>query len=259
MSGFESLQGNKPVGTEKWYWQVFFFSLPFTIKLPVMKKIFFLVLVFIGRSAFSQNCGDYYYFQNNKTIEISITNKKGKETGKLVYSISNVNKKGSATVSTLQSEMFDKNGKSISKATNNLQCDNGIVMMDMKMFIPSAQAEQMGEMSATGSTNYLEYPSAMKEGDALKDASFAMDFKSTSGINSHISMDMTNRKVVGQESVTTPAGTWNCYKITYHSKMVFKMGIGIPMNSDVTEWFAPGFGTVKTESNGGGTQITSIK
>ena len=52
----------------------------------------------------------------------------------------------------------------------------------------------MGEISATGSTNYLEYPSSMKEGDALKDASFSMDFKSTCGINGHISMDMTNQK-----------------------------------------------------------------
>ena len=224
-----------------------------------MKKLLLLAFVFTCRFAFSQNCGDYYYFQNNKTIEISIANKKGKETGKIVYTISDVNKKGSATVSTIHSEMFDKNGKSTSKATNNLQCDNGIVLMDMKMFIPSAQAEQMGEMSATGSTNYLEYPSTMKEGDALKDASFSMDFKSTSGINSHISIDMTNRKVVGKESVTTPAGTWDCFKITYHSKMIFKMGIGIPMNFDVTEWFAPGFGTVKTESNGGTTQITAIK
>ena len=253
------MQGNKPVSTEKWYWQVFFLLLSFVVKLHVMKKISFLFLMVISISAFSQNCGDYYYFQNNKTIEITIANKKGKESGKLVYTISDVSKKGSATVSTIHSEMFDKNGKSVSKATNNLQCENGIIMMDMKMFIPSAQMEQMGEMAATGSTNYLEYPSSMKEGDALKDASFSMDFKSASGLNGHISMDMTNRKVAGKESLTTPAGTWDCYKITYHSKMVYKMGIGIPMNSDVTEWFAPGFGVIKTESNGGTTQITAIK
>jgi len=237
----------------------FFLLAIFRCKIAVMKKISFLFLIFIAFSAFSQNCGDYYYFQNNKTIEISIANKKGKETGKLVYTISDVTKKGSATVSTIHSEMFDKNGKSTSKGTNNLQCENGIVMMDMKMFIPTAQQEQMGEMSATGSTNYLEYPSSMKEGDALKDASFSMDFKSTSGINSHISMDMTNRKVSGKENVTTPAGTWNCYKINYHSKMIFKMGIGIPMNFDVTELFEPGFEVVKTESNGGTTQVTAIK
>lgn len=224
-----------------------------------MKKIISVILVLASFSSFSQKCGDYYYLQNNKTIEMTITNKKGKDAGKLVYVISNVSNKGSATTATINSEMFDKNGKSISKATNNVQCEGGVLMMDMKMFIPSAQQEQMTDVSATGTTSYLEYPPNMKEGDALKDASFAMDFKSKAGLDGHITMEMKNRKVEGKESVTTPAGTWDCYKISYHSKMIFKMGIGIPMNSDVTEWYAPGFGVVKSESNGGGTQITSIK
>jgi len=229
------------------------------IKLHVMKKIYFLLLLSIGYSAFSQQCSNYFFLQSNKTIEMSISNKKGKDAGKLIYVISNVATKGSVTTGTVNSEFIDKNGKSVSKATNSIQCDNGNLMMDMKMFIPSTQMEQMGDISASGTASYLEYPSALKEGDALKDASFSMDFKSASGIGGHISIDMTNRKVAGQESVTTPAGTWNCYKITYHSKMIFKMGIGIPMNSDVTEWYAPGFGVVKTETNNGSTQITAIK
>jgi hypothetical protein len=37
------------------------------------------------------------------------------------------------------------------------------------------------------------------------------------------------------------------------------MGIGLPaMNMDNTEWFAPGFGIVKTQSKHGGTAITAI-
>jgi len=71
----------------------FFLLAIFRCKITVMKKISFLFLIFIALSAFSQDCGDYYYFQNNKTIEISIANKKGKETGKLVYTISDVTKK----------------------------------------------------------------------------------------------------------------------------------------------------------------------
>jgi hypothetical protein len=78
-------------------------------------------------------------------------------------------------------------------------------------------------------------------------------------MNGHMNIDITNRRVNAKESVTTPAGTWNCFKITYHTKMLMKMGIGIPMNSDITEWYAPGFGVVKSESNGGGTEIVSIK
>lgn len=37
------------------------------------------------------------------------------------------------------------------------------------------------------------------------------------------------------------------------------MGIGVPFNIEGTEWFAPGFGIVKTESKHGRTAITAIK
>lgn len=190
---------------------------------------------------------------------MTITNKKSKEVGKITYTISNVQQSGGTVSSTVNSEFVDDKGKSISKATNNIKCTGGIIMMDMKMFIPSAQQEQMGNVSATGQESYLEYPSNMKEGDVLKDGQFGMDFKMQSGIGAHINVDITKRKVQGKESVTTPGGTWNCFKITYHSKVVVKIGIGIPVNADVAEWYAPGFGVVKTESGGGVTEITSVK
>jgi DUF3108-like len=224
-----------------------------------MKKLFLSVLSLTSLYCFSQNCTDFYYMQNNKTVEITITNKKGKETGKNIYTISNVQSSGGTVTSTVNSEFINSKGDTVSKATNNIKCIGGIIMMDMKMFIPSAQEEQMGTASASSESAYLEYPSNMKEGDELKDGQFGMDFKMQSGIGAHINIDITKRKVQGKESVTTPAGTWDCFKITYHSKVVMKIGIGIPVNVDVTEWYAPGFGVVKTESGGGTTEITSIK
>ncbi len=37
------------------------------------------------------------------------------------------------------------------------------------------------------------------------------------------------------------------------------MGIGIPVKGDVTEWFAPNFEVVKTESKGGTTVLTKFE
>ncbi len=224
-----------------------------------MKALLITVLLLAGYSVFSQECTDFYYMQNNKTIEMTITNKKRKEVGKVAYTVSDVKKSGETVTSTVTSVMINDKGEAGSKATNNIRCVGGIIMMDMKMFIPSAQQEQIGDVSATGQASFLEYPSNMKEGDVLKDGQFSMDFKTQSGIGAHISIDITKRKVVGKESVTTPAGTWECFKINYHSKLVFKMGIGLPINSDISEWYAPGFGVVKTESKTGNTEITSIK
>lgn len=224
-----------------------------------MKRLLIPALLLASLYSFSQDCTGFYYMQNNKTVEMTIKNKKGKETGKITYAISNVQKSGGTVTSTINSEFVDDKGKSISKATNIMKCVGGIIMMDMKMFIPSAQQEQVGNISATGQESYLEYPSNMKEGDILKDGQFEMDFKMQSGIGAHISVDISNRKVQGKESLTTPAGTWDCIKITYRSKVVVKIGIGIPIKADVTEWYAPGFGVIKTESKSGTTEITSVK
>ena len=80
------------------------------------------------------------------------------------------------------------------------------------------------------------------------------------GLKSTVSMIISDRKVAGKESVTTAAGTWDCLKIPYNSKITIKtMGIGVPIKDEGTEWFAPGFGVVKTEGKHGGTAITSIK
>jgi hypothetical protein len=37
------------------------------------------------------------------------------------------------------------------------------------------------------------------------------------------------------------------------------MGVGIPVNMDGVEWYAPGFGVVKTQSKHGATEISAIK
>ena len=100
----------------------------------------------------------------------------------------------------------------------------------------------------------------MDIGDALKDAKMHLDMENASGMKQSVDMEVFDRKVVAKEKVTTPAGSWDCFKITYKSKMRIKtMGIGMPMNIEGTEWFAPGFGVVKTESKHGGTEIVAIR
>lgn len=224
-----------------------------------MKKIFFLCFILLALRGIAQDCKGYYYLQNNRKVEMTIYNKKGEVTGKQVLAITDVKENGGILSATLSSEMFDKKGKSIAKGNNTVQCNNGIMMMDIKMFMPQQQADMFKNAEATASNVYIEYPATMKLNDILKDASFVMEM-STNGLKQTLSMQMTNRTVTGKETVTTAAGTWDCFIIAYKSDINIKtMGIGIPMNADITEWYAPGFGVVKTESKYGGTAITAIQ
>jgi len=109
----------------------------------------------------------------------------------------------------------------------------------------------------------------MAAGQSLQDVNFKMEVMNKGAVFSVINLDQTNRKVEGKESVTSAAGTWEAWKITYDGRFRATIGgpsgIGIPFNFKSTEWFAPGFGIVKTETYNkndklmGSTLITTIK
>lgn len=222
----------------------------------------FLTAGFIGllsSASLGQDCNTYYFLQDNKTIEMTIYNKKGNPDGKQVYTVSNVSKNGGNTTATVNSEMFSQKGKSLAKGHSEIVCSGGVMMVDMKMQLPQAQQEQFAKADVKAEKIYIEYPVNMKVGDKLKDATLDMSIDN-SGMKQNINMVTSDRTVAGKESITTSAGTWDCFKITYKSKITIKtMGIGMPFNIEGTEWFAPGFGIVKTASKHGGTAITAIK
>lgn len=191
---------------------------------------------------------------------MTITNSKGKESGKMIYAISDSKKSGTSASAKINSEFINSKGESVTKSENNVKCNNGVMQMDMKTFIPPAQLEQIKSGTASATDVYLEYPAKMNIGEQLKDGLFSMDYQSSGGLKSTLEISITERKVEGKESVTTTAGTWECYRITSKNRIITKvMSLGVPITLTVTEWFAPGFGIVKTESRTGKTEITSIK
>jgi|SRR3989337_583916 len=219
-------------------------------------------------SASAQNCSGYYYLANS-TVEMTTYDKKAKESGKVTYTISNINKTADATTASFTSEMKDEKGKNISKGTGKYKCSGGNLFIDAKVAMPQEQMGAYKDMDVKADEVYIEYPASFSDGLALKDANFKMDIINKGAVFSTTTLEQSNRKVEGKESVTSPAGTWECWKITYDGRFKATIGgpsgIGIPFNFKTTEWFAPGFGIVKTETynkNGklmGSTLITAIK
>jgi hypothetical protein len=244
-----------------------------------MRKItlpWILLFLFSGTAAWSQDCTRYFFLQKGKVIEIGTYDKKGDSTGRQVWTVGDVSTTGATTAGSLSSETFNKKGKSIAKASGKIKCNGGVMMVDMKLVVPPGpqggpqgppgpalgpqpQGDPFSSSDVKADSVYLEYPVTMKPGDALKDVNFTMTI-SGRGPTKTLNMIISDRKVEAQESVTTPAGTWSCYKIGFKSKVTAKMGpFGFPVNVDGEEWYAPGFGIVKTQSKSGTTQITSIK
>jgi hypothetical protein len=212
----------------------------------------------LANQSFAQDCSHYFYLQKDKTVTVTLYDKKGAPNGKNVYKISDVNASGAGLSAKLASEVYDKKGKLLVSGNSSCRCDGGALFIDMKMMIPQEQQEKY-KTEVTANNVYLEYPASMKAGDALKDGNITMDLN-TNGMQQTLTMIISDRKVEAQESVTTEAGTWNCFKISFKAKLTIKTGpIGIPFNFEGFEWFAPGFGVVKTESKHGSSAVTAIQ
>lgn len=232
----------------------------------LMKKLFIVaVLLCIITVAVGQDCKNYYYLLNNAEVEMTISDAQGSPAGKTLYKVTTVNKEGSDMVSDFTSTFLDKSGKEVTSGQGKFKCSGGVAFIDMKMNMPSMPQLKDMKMEAKTTDAFLTYPAGLAIGQALPDGRFEME-SNANGMEMQMALSVRDRKVAGKEKVTSPAGSWDCYKITARMEIQMKiMGMGVPISLETTEWFAPGFGQVKTAShdkNGklmGGTLITALK
>jgi len=226
-----------------------------------MKKLLSLAGLFISLTTLGQNCTGYYLMQNNKTVEMAVYDRKGDPLGKLVYTVSGLVTTDTGSSTHVTVEQFNKRGKNTLTYHNVMQCKGGTFLMDFKYLTSKGEENQYEWAKRKGRTSYdyLEYPVQLSVGERLKDGKFHIDRNGNEN-EQLIDMAITDRKVEGKESVTTPAGTWDCFRISFKTKIVMEIRrMPNTINMDCEEWYAPGFGVVKTQAKGfGGTELTSI-
>ena len=217
-----------------------------------MKKIFIvLISIFIYQNAVkAQTCG-YLLLTNNTEVEMSMFDKKNEPTGKVVYKVISSNGKEAK----VNSKVYNEKGKEMSGAEGTYKCDGSNFSFDMKAMLSGDQTKAMNMKDMEVKTNNasLNYPTNMTVGSTLPDNEFTADTYSGTMKLMGMSFKVTNRKVEGKESITTPAGTFDCFKITSNQdfKTIFNF------NVQMTEWFSPNVGVVKTEAYRKGSLFSS--
>lgn len=232
-----------------------------------MKKVFLLfIAAFITEILIGQDCQNFYYLTDKAVIEMTVYDRKGEATGRQQWKVTDVKSAGNGYTSHVASTFTDAKGKEGVTANGVFRCENGVFQADMRMAMPQQQMEAYKDMEVKADEVYIEYPHNMASGQKLKDGTFKMEIYNKDALATTLNYTLANRVVEGKEKVTTPAGSWDAYKISYEGQMKTMIGgIGIPINFKIIEWFVPGFGIVKTESYSkndklmGSTLVTSIK
>ena len=216
-----------------------------------MKKILpLIVCLVITARLFAQDCSQYVYMRQGKTIETTMFGQGGAVMSKNEARVLDVSTSNGTTTATVETERFDKDGQSKGKKTLSFKCNGGTFYFDMS---------SMGSDNMKFSASNMEFPADMKVGDHLKDVDIKAQMSRGGSPGREMNMKIINRTVVGKESVTTPAGTWNALKITYQTKMDMPgMPAGMGQQTS-TEWYVPNFGTVQWEMGMGlSMKITAI-
>jgi hypothetical protein len=225
-----------------------------------MKNTLFtaMAVILLVQFGMAQNCSQFIGAVNGKKLVYANLDAKGKETGKFNYT--SIKKNGSTVA--VHTEIFDKTGKSIGNSDSEIKCNGDAISIDMKSFIPANSSKQYGNMQMSGDAKYLTYPLNLKPGQTLDDGSVTINIASNGGPMGDMQMDITNRKVEAAEKVTTKAGDFDCFKISYDAMMKVKMmGVGFPVHFHVTEWFSPKLARpIKSETaNKGGKVMGSME
>ena len=223
-----------------------------------MKKFFSLLLFIVAlyTAATAQDCGQFVNNVNGKKLTYINQDAKGNPQMTAVYTST---KKDASTIA-VHAEIIDKTGKTMGTGDSEMICDGNNIKIDMKSFIPAGSLKQNMNIKMDGEAKYLTFPTGMQAGQSLDDGTVTLDIDN-GGMKVTMQMDFVNRKVEQAETITTNAGSFDCFKITYEATTKMKIaGIGIPFHMKVTEWFSPKLGRdVKSETyNKGGKLIGTM-
>lgn len=209
--------------------------------------IYTLVLIICATAGVMAQCNEYYQFGEGNEWEFQTFNAKGKLTGKNHQKVTKFEKTSDGFVAAVKSTFYSDKEKETMSGDLEFRCEGGTMYIDMRNFISDEQLKAFGEQELAVDSENLEIPSNLSVGQTLKDGSVKVT-ASGSGIPMAITVDITNRKVVGKESITTPAGTYECFKITSSVATVTQMGIKMNVNISSIDWITSKLGVIKSES-----------
>ncbi|MGB3852171.1 MAG: hypothetical protein WA958_19560 [Tunicatimonas sp.] len=213
-------------------------------------SIFSLLTVF-AYTAHAQCDNTFYPMEEDHYYEVKTYNKKDKLQATSQYTITAVAETDNGYEATVSSKALDKKGESMGEGEFTVICEDGQLKMDVQRLLTSlSQLQDIQGMNVDIEGDHIVIPSSLSVGEALPESTttikvgmegMAMNMNTTTVI-------IRDRTVAAQEDVTTPAGTFPCYKVTYEMSATMKtMGMGREIIYTGTEWLSEGVGMVRNE------------
>lgn len=207
------------------------------------KILLAILCICISPFVFSQhNCNNYYPLKDGASFQITTYDKKDKQTSVVDYKIKDVTDSSEGKTATIHGSVKDKKDKEISEMEFKVTCKDNKISVDFNSLMSPQMTEQFKDMDIDITGTNLEWPNDLSVGQKLPDSNVKMKI-SMAGMIMNFSVDITDRKVIGSEKITTPAGTFDCMVITYDTQV----NMGVKQTTSSKQWIAKDVGMVKQE------------
>lgn len=207
-----------------------------------MKKLLFIIIVFFAINTFAQvDCRPYVPLDKGTKWELTNYNDKGKELGKISSELLDKVESGNTVTFKIRSVSTDAKGKTTFSNEYEAYCKNGKFEFNMAFKMDGSTMQAYQDMDMKVDASDLEIPSMdEKPGTTLPDGTLTVSI----GNILNMSVNIVDRKIEAKETITTPAGSFDCLVLTQtvNTKMLVKI------EASSKEWYAEGVGMVRSET-----------
>ena len=152
-------------------------------------------------------CGNTLMFRQGTVVSSATYNGEGKLTNKQTSVVKKVYNQGAMTISEMEMKSTDDKGANEKTSSAIYKCDGKKFYVDLSNYL--SDGKQRSKIETSG----MDFPYDPSVGDVLPDVSYSVKLN-MAGRESIIKSRITERKVEAKESITTPAGTFECYRIS---------------------------------------------
>jgi len=204
--------------------------------------LFSLTIGFVP--SYAQDCDPYFPMEKGAYREMKSYDKKEKLTGTVKQRVVDIEDIDGGKKITVEVQSYDQKDELLFFDDLTMTCQGGKFTVDMKNYLNYEMMKGLEGIQVNIDATDLAMPTELEPGMELPDGHIHV-LASNMGIPM-INMEVTiyDRKVEGQEQVTRPAGTFDCYKISYMTE-VKTFGKYVLRS---VEWTAKDIGTVRSES-----------
>ena len=219
-----------------------------------MKKvtpIYFFLFVFLTCAAFltkdtSNDCVLYFPWEKGTEFELRNYDKKGKLANIAIHKVTESKREGNTASVKANFEFFEKENdpEYFASGDYSVKCEDGVFHFEFGQINPMGNTGQMRNVEMDIESDFLDIPANPQAGQTLNGGKMVIRFGAGDMNLMKSTATISNRKVAAVEKRTTPAGTFDCIKITYDTevKMLIKA------KGSAAEWYAKDVGLVRSES-----------